>query len=114
MSKTPRSTAPISGKSPSLARVPHQATLRIDKFLWFARLARSRSFAQDLSERGVIRLNGRRVERAHSPVRIGDLITLPFGEHVRVVRVLALPDRRGSAAVAEACYDTLELGSPLA
>ncbi|MEO8722564.1 MAG: S4 domain-containing protein [Sphingobium sp.] len=110
MSKTSRSASAISDKSTQAARLPHQPTLRIDKFLWFVRLAPSRSFAQNLSERGVIRLNGRRVERAHSPVRVGDLITLPFGENVRVVRVLVLPDRRGVALIAEACYDVLELG----
>ena len=72
--------------------------LRIDKFLWFARLAKSRSVAQAMAERGIMRLNGRRVDRAHSPVRVGDLITL------------VLPHRRGPASEAALCYEELELG----
>ena len=57
-----------------------------------------------------MRLNGRRVDRAHSPVRIGDLLTLAQGDRVRVVRVLRLPDRRGPASEAANCYEELELG----
>lgn len=90
-------------------------SLRIDKYLWFARLASSRSLAQKMAEDGHIRVNGRRIERAHAPVRAGDLITFPYpGQHptrVRVVRVLRLPGRRGPAPEAQACYDELQIGS---
>lgn len=88
----------------------HAPTLRIDKFLWFVRLAKSRSIAQAMAERGIMRLNGRRIERAHSPVRVGDLLTLAQGDRIRVVRVTRLPDRRGSATEAQGCYEELELG----
>lgn len=84
--------------------------MRIDKFLWFARLAKSRSAAQAMAEQGIMRLNGRRIERAHSPVRNGDLVTLVHGERVRVVRILSLPTRRGAASEAQACYENLTLG----
>ena len=69
----------------------HAPTLRIDKYLWFVRLCSSRSSAQKLAEDGHIRLNGRRIERAHAPVRAQDLITFPHGTTVRVVRVTHLP-----------------------
>ncbi|WP_340265190.1 RNA-binding S4 domain-containing protein [Sphingobium mellinum] len=93
--------APTSGHGPSL---------RIDKFLWFARLAKSRTMAQKLAEEGHIRLNGRRIERAHAPVRAGDLITFPHPSGVRVVRVTQLPGRRGPAPEAQDCYEELKLG----
>jgi ribosome-associated heat shock protein Hsp15 len=86
-------------------------SLRIDKFLWFARLAKSRSIAQKLAEDGHIRLNGRRVDRSHAPVRAGDLITFPHPSGVRVVRVVQLPGRRGPAPEAQSCYDELTVGS---
>ncbi len=88
----------------------HGPAQRIDKFLWFVRLARSRSVAQAMTERGIMRLNGRRVDRAHSPVRIGDLITLAQDDRIRVVRVLKLPDRRGPAPEAQQCYEDLSIG----
>ncbi|RXR25612.1 RNA-binding S4 domain-containing protein [Sphingobium fluviale] len=84
--------------------------MRIDKFLWFARLAKSRTAAQAMAEQGIMRLNGRRIERAHSAARVGDLVTLAQGDRIRVVRILALPARRGPAAEAQACYEELMLG----
>ena len=88
----------------------HGPSLRIDKFLWFVRLAKSRSLAQKMAEDGHIRLNGRRIERAHAPVRTGDLITFPHHHGVRVVRVVQLPGRRGPAPEAQSCYEELKLG----
>lgn len=85
-------------------------SLRIDKFLWFARLSKSRSTAQALVERGIIRLNGRRVDRSHTAVRPGDLVTLPHGAASRVLHILRLPTRRGPAEEAQACYEELRLG----
>lgn len=85
-------------------------TLRIDKFLWYTHLAKSRSLAQKVAEDGHIRLNGRRIDRAHAVVRIGDLITFPQGTRVRVVRVVTLPARRGPTPEAQACYEDLQVG----
>lgn len=84
--------------------------MRIDRFLWFARLCKSRSVAQSLAERGILRLNGRRVDRAHSPVRAGDIVTVPHGPGARVLRIVRLPDRRGPASEAQACYEMLTVG----
>ena len=50
-------------------------SLRLDKFLWFARIAKTRALAQALAEQGRIRLAGRVVDRAHAPVRIGDVLS---------------------------------------
>ncbi len=94
-----------------MADAPHAPTLRIDKFLWFVRLARSRSVAQAMAEQGHIRLNGRRIDRAHAAVRVGDLITFPGNESVHVVRVSVLPRRRGPAPEAQACYEEISLGT---
>ncbi|MCE7797668.1 RNA-binding S4 domain-containing protein [Sphingobium sufflavum] len=85
---------------------------RIDRFLWFARLAGNRGAAQALAERGIVRLNGRRVERAHVPVRRGDLLTLPIGPDVRVIRIVELPVRRGPFAEAQTLYEMIETGDP--
>ncbi|MET0137522.1 MAG: S4 domain-containing protein [Sphingobium sp.] len=87
-------------------------TQRIDRFLWFARLAGNRTAAQALAERGIVRLNGRRVERAHTPVRRGDLLTLPLGAGVHVLRILDLPTRRGPAPEAQGHYEMIEVGDP--
>jgi ribosome-associated heat shock protein Hsp15 len=82
--------------------------MRIDKLLWFLRLAKTRSIAQALVQEGHIRLNGRRIERAHQKVSAGDILVIPLGSGVRVIELLALPARRGPAPEAQACYRVLD------
>ena len=81
--------------------------MRLDRFLWFARLARTRSAAQALASGGHLRLDGRAIDRAHAPVRVGTVLTFAQGARVRVVRVEALPPRRGPAPEASTCYRDL-------
>ncbi len=81
--------------------------MRIDKFLWFARFAKSRSAAQAVCETGMVRLDGRRVERAHVLVRPGAVIALVHGGNVRVVRIETLPTRRGPVPEAAGLYTDL-------
>jgi ribosome-associated heat shock protein Hsp15 len=82
-------------------------SLRVDKFLWFARIVKTRALAQKLAEGGRLRLSGRTVERAHVPVRVGDVLSFALRGHVRVLRVEALPTRRGPPAEARALYADL-------
>ena len=82
--------------------------MRIDKLLWYLRLAKTRSVAQQMAEAGHMRLNGRRVERSHTKVAAGDVLVLPLGTRVRVIEIMALPQRRGPAPEAQACYRSLD------
>lgn len=84
--------------------------MRIDLFLWYARLARSRSAAQTMACAGTMRLDGRRIERAHAQVRPGAIIAFPLSGQVRVLRVVALPTRRGPPAEAASLYESLMTG----
>ncbi len=85
--------------------------MRIDRFLWFARLAKSRSLAQQLAEAGTVRLDGRRVDRAHALVRSGTVLAFVHGNTVRVVRIVTLPIRRGPASEAASLY--IDLTNPV-
>lgn len=87
-------------------------SLRLDKWLWFARLARSRTLAQSLCEGRHIRLDGRVVDRAAQTVRVGQVLTLPVpGGGARAVRIVALPARRGPFAEACLAYAALDEGA---
>ncbi len=79
-------------------------SLRLDKFLWFARIVKTRPLAQDLAEQGRLRLNGRVVVQAHAPVHIGDVLAFAQRGMVRVLRIDALPARRGPPAAAQTLY----------
>ena len=82
-------------------------SLRIDKFLCFARIVKTRALAQAMAEKDRIRMNGRLVERAHAPVKVGDVLSFAQRGVVRVLRVEVLPVRRGPPAEARALYSEL-------
>lgn len=81
--------------------------MRLDRFLWWVRLAKTRSAAQAIAADGRLRIDGRPVDRAHVAVRVGNVLTFAAHGRVRVVRVAALPTRRGPAAEAQGCYAEL-------
>ncbi|HEX2764992.1 MAG TPA: RNA-binding S4 domain-containing protein [Allosphingosinicella sp.] len=85
-------------------------SLRLDKFLWFARIVKTRALGQQLAEQGRIRIGGRVVDRAHAAVRVGDVLSFAIGGEVRVLKVEALPVRRGPPAEARALYIALPEG----
>ncbi len=80
--------------------------LRIDKWLCFARLAKTRGRAAAWCAEGVVAVNGAVVTRASRALRPGDVVVLPAGRRRwRAVRVLALPTRRGPFAEARLAYE---------
>lgn len=82
--------------------------MRIDKLLWFLRLAPSRTIAHDWVAEGHFRLNGRRIEKPSAAVAAGDILTVPARSGVRVIELIVVPARRGPASEAIACYRTLD------
>jgi len=84
-----------------------ESALRLDKFLWFARIAKTRTAAQAIVEKGRIRIDGRVAERTSTPVKIGSVLTFALQDRVRVLRVEALPARRGPAPEAATCITDL-------
>ncbi|MQT12813.1 RNA-binding S4 domain-containing protein [Segnochrobactrum spirostomi] len=80
---------------------------RLDKWLWHARLARTRSAAQTLVESGHVRVNREKIVQTSRAVRIGDVITVAVGGRVRVLRIVGFAERRGPPASVSALYDDL-------
>ena len=81
--------------------------MRIDRYLHCIRLVKSRTLAQSVIEAGYVRIDGKRVEKPSEEVRIGSVIALPLRDRVRVLKVLALPERRGPASEARLAYEEL-------
>ena len=75
-------------------------------------MAKTRARAQALIAEGHARIDGRPVTGTHAEVKAGSVITIVIGNHVRVLRVEALPHRRGPASEAQGCYR--EVSTPLA
>ncbi len=84
---------------------PPAATIRLDKFLWFARLARTRSLAARLCAENRITIGGRDSVKPHHPVRIGDVVVVELPHQRRRLIVRALGERRGPPAEAKQLYE---------
>ncbi|MFS0738272.1 S4 domain-containing protein [Sphingomonas sp. 1P06PA] len=80
---------------------------RLDRFLWYVRLAKTRSAAQALAEAGRLRIDGRVIDRAHAAVRVGNVLSFALHDRVRVLRIVALPARRGPPAEARDCFEEI-------
>lgn len=80
---------------------------RLDKWLWCARLAKTRTLAVALIAAGKVRVNGRRADKPSRLVRAGDVVTGTRSRRLFVVRVVEAALRRGSAAVALTLYEDL-------
>ena len=84
---------------------------RLDRWLWCARVAKTRSLCAKLVEAGAARLNRQPTDKPHARLRPGDVLTLALGPAergvVRVWRGLALGDRRGPAPEARTLYEDL-------
>ena len=83
--------------------------MRLDRYLFFIRLVKSRTFGQALIEQGHVRIDGKRVEKPSEEVRVGSVIALPLHGQVRVLRVTSLPARRGPAAEARLAYEEIDV-----
>ncbi|MEM6902738.1 MAG: RNA-binding S4 domain-containing protein [Pseudomonadota bacterium] len=82
--------------------------MRLDKWLWHTRFFKTRGLAARLCQGGKVRVNGTITNKAHSQISIGDTLTFAQGHHIRVIKVLDLPPRRGPAPEAQACYEDLD------
>jgi len=85
---------------------------RIDKWLWHARMVRTRSAAAALAASGHVRVNGARVVAPAKPVRAGDVVTIALDARVRVLKVTGFAPRRGAAEAGRALYEDLAPARP--
>lgn len=81
--------------------------LRADKWLWHARFFKTRSLATKVISGGHLRINGEKVSKPSSAISPGDVLTFPQARDIRVIKVLALSERRGPAPEAQALYEDL-------
>jgi ribosome-associated heat shock protein Hsp15 len=86
-------------------RSTETSSRRLDKWLWFARLVKSRSLAGRLCAEGAVSVNQAAVRKPNHAIRISDIVIVPQGPFRRTVRVLALGARRGPAIEARQLYE---------
>ena len=80
---------------------------RIDKWLWFARMVKTRTLAQAIVSQGQVRVNKTRIVKASHEIGPGDVLTLAVHGRVRVVRVVSIGARRGPASEAQTLFEDI-------
>lgn len=85
---------------------------RLDKWLFYARLVKTRALAAALAESGGVRINGQKTAKAAAFVRPGDVLTIALPGRILICRLLAFGERRGPAPEARKLYD--EIAAPAA
>ena len=88
------------------------ATQRLDKWLWFARIVKSRTLAAEVISQGKVRVNRARVLKASQIVRAGDVLTIALRGRVQVLKVTAPGVRCGPPPQARQLYEDLTPSAP--
>ena len=83
-------------------------SVRLDKWLWYARFFKTRSLATKLISSGKLRINGEVISKPHRQAQIGQILTFARGPHIRVIRIDEIGKRRGPAAEAELLFTDLD------
>ena len=86
---------------------PPAAVQRLDKWLWFARIVKSRTLAAQLVQDGKVRVNRAKVAKPAQTVRPDDVLTIVIRGNIQVLKVLAPGARRGPPAEARQLYELL-------
>lgn len=86
--------------------------LRIDKWLWHARFFKTRSLAAKIVSGGKLRVNGQPISKPACAISEADVLTFPQADNVRVIKVMALGERRGPAPEARLLYEDLDPPKP--
>jgi len=94
-----------------LAKLAGTDRQRVDKWLFFARVAKSRSLATALVESGCVRVNRGKISQPGHGLKVGDVLTITLDRRVLVLRLHAFGKRRGPASEARLLYEDL-VGAP--
>ena len=91
---------------------PGSGCQRLEKWLWFARVVKTREAAASLVESGHVRLNGQKTLKPGHAVKAGDVLTIVLNSRVRVLHIAGLAERRGPAEVARQLYEEPGMSRP--
>lgn len=86
---------------------------RLDKWLWFARIVKTRNLAAKLILDGHVRVNAQRVGTPAKPVGPGDVLTIALERRIAVLRVVAIAARRGPFSQARLLFEDMTAGKDL-
>ena len=80
---------------------------RVDRWLWFVRVVKSRTLAAGLVSDGRVRINREKASKPSQTVKSGDVLTITVGPRLRILKVVAMGLRRGPPSEAQTLYEDL-------
>ncbi len=87
------------------------ASQRLDRWIWHARIVKTRTIASSLVSDGYVRVNGERAEQPGRAIKAGDVLTIALPARVRIVKVTGILPRRADAAAARGLYESVSTQS---
>jgi ribosome-associated heat shock protein Hsp15 len=82
-------------------------TQRLDRWIWHARIVKTRTIAAKLVSEGYVRVNGDRTAQPAHAIKPGDVLTIALPARVRVVKVTGILPRRTDASAARDLYESV-------
>ena len=98
------SAKPLPGPEPAQTGESGQ---RLDKWLWFVRVIKTRTQAAALVTEGKVRVNRQRIDKPSQTLKPGDVVTVNVRGHIRILKMIAPGERRGPAAEAQQLFEDL-------
>ena len=78
-----------------ISNILEKKTLRLDIYLYYIRIFKSRSIATNFVSNNRLRISGQVTQKPHKMISIGDVLTMTINDNIKVLKVLAIPNRRG-------------------
>ena len=82
-------------------------TLRIDTYLYYIRLFKTRSLSTKFVLSNRLRISGQAIQKPHKMISIGDILTMIINDNLKILKVLGIPNRRGPYSEALNFYEDI-------
>ena len=78
-----------------ISNILEKKTLRIDIYLYYIRIFKSRSIATKFVLTNRLRISGQVTQKPHKMISVGDVLTMTINDNIKILKVLDIPSRRG-------------------
>ena len=78
-----------------IPNILEKKTLRLDIYLYYIRIFKSRSIATKFVSANRLRISGQITQKPHKMISIGDVLTMTIKDSIKILKVLDIPSRRG-------------------
>ena len=78
-----------------ISSILEKKTIRLDIYLYYIRLFKSRSIATKFILTNRLRISGQVTQKPHKMISVGDVLTMTINDNIKILKVLDIPTRRG-------------------